>query len=95
MSEVAKRSQTLSCSSGGKREMNLLIVAGQFWVWRVEKTRCHVSDSSRAASAVSASRISHTRIISGSSRIAHLIAALNDLLSCQIFLCEIVHNFGS
>ena len=51
---------------GGKIEMIRLMVSVAFKVWSVESTRWPVSAACRATSMVSASRISPTRMMSGS-----------------------------
>ncbi len=73
-SDWAILSFTLSWMSGGNKEINLFTVLAAVLVWSVLNTRCPVSARFNAASAVAGSRISHTKMISGSSRIALLIA---------------------
>lgn len=87
-------SATLPCISGGKNDMYLLMVSAADCVWSVEKTTCHDSASMSTDSAVSLSRISHTKIMSGSSRRDHLSALANDRVSCPISLCEMRHFCG-
>jgi hypothetical protein len=72
----------------------LTVFAAEF-VCKVENTKCHVSERLSADSAVSLSRISPTKIIFGSSRIAALSALANDRVSCHISLWETIHFCGS
>ena len=58
---------------------------------KVLKTRCPLSARLRTVSAVSVSRISPTKMISGSSLITAFSAFLNDQVSCPTCLCEILH----
>lgn len=62
----ATLSATLDCTSGGKNHINLLIVCDAELVCNVLTTKCPVSAKLNTASAVSLSRISPTKMISGS-----------------------------
>jgi hypothetical protein len=64
-----------SCWSAGKTSMIRSTVFGAEFVWSVPKTRCPVSAAVIPSSMVSRSRISPTRITSGSSRRAARRAA--------------------
>jgi hypothetical protein len=64
-------------------------------VCKVLKTRCPVSAKFSTASAVSLSRISQTKTMSGSCLIADFNAFAKDRVSFQISLCDIIHFFGS
>src|SRR4051794_2442979 len=66
---------------GGKKSMIRLIVSGASTVWRVESTRWPVSAADRAVDTVSSSRISPTRITSGSWRRTRRSARLNEAVS--------------
>src|SRR4051794_38632373 len=67
---------------GGKKSMMRLTVSGASIVWSVESTRCPVSAADSAVATVSSSRISPTRITSGSWRSTRRSARLNELVSC-------------
>lgn len=87
-------SATLHWISGEKNDMYLLMVSAADCVCSVENTTCPDSANISTASAVSLSRISPTKIISGSSRSDPLSALANDRVSCQTSLCEIRHLSG-
>ena len=75
----------------GKKDINLLKLWLAELVCKVLKTRCPLSARLRTVSAVSVSRISPTKMISGSSLITAFSAFLNDQVSCPTCLCEILH----
>ena len=62
----------------------LVIEATELFVWSVVSTMCPVSDALNATSAVSKSRISPTRITSGSCRI---VARRIDAKVVPVFSC--------
>lgn len=95
INDSASLSLTLSWISGGKNEMYLFTVFAAELVWSVENTKCPVSARLNTDSAVSLSRISPTKMIFGSSRMADLNAFENDQVSCHISLCETIQFFGS
>ena len=66
----ASESRTCFCSCGGKKSMMRLMVSRASVVCRVDMTKWPVSDAASAALTVSVSRISPTRMTSGSCRIA-------------------------
>ena len=66
---------------GGKKSMMRLIVSGASSVWSVDSTRWPVSAADRAVATVSSSRISPTRITSGSWRSTRRSARLNEAVS--------------
>ena len=77
-------------------------VCGASWVWSVAKTRWPVSAAVSAVPIVSMSRISPTRITSGSWRSAALRPIAKDCASVPIsrwltmhFLCECRNSIGS
>jgi len=72
----ARLVRTWAWESSGKTSMMRSMVLCALWVCRVLKTRCPVSAASRASRMVSRSRISPTRMMSGSSRRAPRRAAL-------------------
>ena len=69
-----------SCSAAGKTSIIRSTVFAALVVCTVEKTRCPVDAASTASEMVSRSRISPTRIMSGSSRNAPRSAAVKDLV---------------
>ena len=69
------------CWWGGKKSTMRLTVSGASTVWRVEKTRWPVSAADRAVLTVSSSRISPTRITSGSWRRTRRSARLKEVVS--------------
>ena len=73
--------RTWSCCSAGKTSMTRSIVIGALWVCRVAKTRWPVSAAVSAVAIVSRSRISPTRMTSGSWRSAARSASENDGVS--------------
>ncbi len=78
---AASWSRICFCWCGGKTATMRLIVSVASIVWSVEKTRWPVSAATSAVSTVSKSRISPTRMTSGSWRRAARIAAANDRVS--------------
>ncbi len=68
LSVPASIARTCCCWCGGKKSMMRLIVSGASTVCSVENTRWPVSAAERAVCTVSVSRISPTRITSGSWR---------------------------
>ena len=93
-SESASRIRACVWIWGSKNWTILLIVWTLPEVWSVENTRCPVSARFRAASTVSASRISPTITIFGSSRIAARIAVTKDSVSLHTSRCENMLFFG-
>ncbi len=69
------------CWWGGKKSMMRLIDSGASTVWSVESTRWPVSAADSAVWTVSSSRISPTRIVSGSWRSTRRSARLKDAVS--------------
>ena len=78
----------------GKNDRNLLMVSDAELVWSVEKTKCPLSAILSTVSAVSVSRISPMKTISGSCLKSDLSAFLKDRESCPTCLCEMIHLFG-
>ena len=76
--------RTWSCCSAGKTSMMRSIVDGALWVCSVPKTRWPVSAAVSAVEIVSRSRISPTRMTSGSWRSAARSASANDVASGPI-----------
>src|SRR5215216_991181 len=70
------------CWCGGKKSMIRLIDSDASTVWSVESTRWPVSAALSAVWTVSSSRISPTRMTSGSWRSTRRSARLNDAVSC-------------
>ena len=68
LSDPARLTRTWVCWWGGKKSTIRLTVSVALMVWSVEKTRWPVSAAVSAADTVSMSRISPTRITSGSCR---------------------------
>src|SRR3954468_13302767 len=94
--------RTWSCWWAGKTSMMRSMVCGALCVWSVAKTRWPVSAAVSAVEIVSRSRISPTRITSGSWRRAPFSAAANVCASEPIsrwltmhFLCEWRNSIGS
>src|SRR3712207_3127508 len=73
--------RTCCCCAGGKTSMMRSTVAGAFCVWSVANTRWPVSAAVSAVLIVSRSRISPTRMTSGSWRSAALMPAAKDIAS--------------
>ena len=69
------------CWCGGKKSMMRLMLSGASTVWSVESTRWPVSAADRAVWTVSSSRISPTRMTSGSWRSTRRSARLKDAVS--------------
>ena len=82
---LASCRRTCRCWCGGKTATIRLIVSGASSVWSVENTRWPVSAASSAVSMVSRSRISPTRMTSGSWRRALRSAIANDPVSVSDF----------
>src|SRR4051794_27120629 len=82
-SDPASASRTCFCSCGGKKSMMRAIVSCAFVVCSVDMTKWPVSDADRAAFTVSTSRISPTRITSGSWRIAARSATAKSSVSSR------------
>src|SRR5687768_8518080 len=78
---------------GGKTAMMRLMVSVASRVWSVEKTRWPVSAASSAVSMVSKSRISPTRMTSGSCRRALRSACVNELVSTPISRWLMIDRF--
>ena len=76
---IASWARTWPCWDGGKTSMMRSTVCGASCVWSVAKTRWPVSAAVSAVPIVSMSRISPTRITSGSWRSAAFSAIANDL----------------
>ncbi len=70
----------------GKNDRNLLMVSDAELVWSVENTRWPLSAILSTVSAVSVSRISPTKTISGSCLKSDLSAFLKDRESCPTCL---------
>ena len=81
LSVPASIARTCWFMCGGKKSMIRLIVSGASTVWSVESTRCPVSAADSAVETVSSSRISPTRITSGSWRRTRRRARLNEAVS--------------
>ena len=78
----------------GKKERNLLSVSDAELVCKVENTRCPLSAILSTVSAVSVSRISQMKTMSGSCLSRDLSAFLKDRESCPICLWAMIHLFG-
>ena len=83
-SEFAIMMRTCCCCAGGKTSMTRSIVEDAVCVWRVPKTRWPVSAAVSAVEIVSRSRISPTRMTSGSWRSAARRPSANDRASVPI-----------
>ncbi len=70
-----------------------MIVPVASLVWSVEKTKCPVSAAISVMAIVSASRISPTKMMSGSCRSISRSPCWNDLRSLPISRCEIIDCF--
>ena len=81
-----------SCWCGGNTSIIRSMVCGQSWVCRVAKTRWPVSAAVSAVWMVSRSRISPTRMTSGSWRRTDLSARLNDLVSAPTSRWLMMHD---
>ncbi len=91
-----------SCCPGGNTSTIRSIDSAALFVCKVANTKCPVSAAVMASWMVSKSRISPTRITSGSSRSAERSAAANDLVSCpssrwlmMLYLCWWRYSIGS
>ena len=80
---AASDSRTWRCWKGGNRSVQRLTVSAASVVWRVDRTRWPVSAAARAFLRVSASRISPTRMTSGSWRMAARMAMVKSLVSTR------------
>ena len=86
----ASATRTCFCSCSGKKSTMRLIVSGASIVCSVESTRWPVSAADRAARTVSMSRISPTRMTSGSWRIAARRAEVKSAVSWRISRWETI-----
>src|SRR3954469_9072749 len=82
-SEPASARRTCFCSCGGKKSMMRLIVSAASVVCSVDMTKWPVSAAARPSFTVSWSRISPTRMTSGSCRIAARIAVTKSSVSTR------------
>ena len=83
LSDPASASRTCFCSYGGKKSMIRLMVSAASVVCSVDITKWPVSAAASAALTVSWSRISPTRMMSGSCRIAARIAVTKSSVSTR------------
>ena len=81
MRAPAKATRICCCWKGGKKSTMRFTVSVASMVCSVERTRWPVSAAASAACTVSESRISPTRITSGSCRIAARMAVMNESVS--------------
>ena len=79
----ASESRTCFCSCGGKKSMTRLMVSAASVVCSVDMTKWPVSEAASAALTVSRSRISPTRMTSGSWRIAARSAVAKSAVSTR------------
>ena len=82
--------RTVACCSAGKMSVIRFAVWGTSFVCSVARTRCPVSAAVSAARVVSRSRISPTRITSGSCRRAATSAAANVGASAPTSTCSTI-----